>query len=88
MSGKVLQLSPRTSTGFTSSRTAVHDSRSARPTSSLDIGFLPSWFESDSASDKGRRRTNWGAISGLALSIVFSGGVWAGVLWMVARFWR
>jgi hypothetical protein len=88
MSGKVLQLSPQISTRFTSSRTALQDSRSAQPVASLDMGFLPSWFESDSASDKGRRRINWGAISGLAISIVVSGGVWAGVLWMVSRFWK
>jgi hypothetical protein len=88
MSGKVLQLSPQTSTRLTRSRTTVHDSRSAQSVASLDLGFLPSWFESDSASHKGRRRINWGAISGIAISIVVSGGVWAGVLWMVARFWR
>ena len=88
MGGKVLQLSPQTSTRLTRSRTTVHDSRSAQSVASLDLGFLPSWFESDSASHKGRRRINWGAISGLAISIVVSGGVWAGVLWMVSRLLR
>jgi hypothetical protein len=88
MSGKVLQLSPRASTRFIRNRTAVPDSRSAHSVSSLDMGFLPSWFESDSESDQVSRRTNWGAISGLALSVVISGSVWAGVVWMVARFWK
>jgi len=86
MSGKVLQLSPRASTRFTRNRTAAQDSRSAPSATSLDMGFLPSWFEPE--SDQVSRRTNWGAISGLALSVVISGSVWAGVVWMVSRFWK
>ncbi len=88
MSGKVLQLSPQASTRFTSSRTALQNSQSAELAASRDMGFLPSWFKADSPSAKGRRRINWGAISGLAISVVVSGGVWAGVLWTVSRFWR
>jgi len=87
MSGKVLQLSPQTSTRFTSSRTAVQDSRRAQSARSLDMGFLPSWFEAESEYDEGRG-INWGSITGLALSVVVSGSVWAGVVWIVLRLWK
>jgi len=86
MSGKVLQLSPQTSTRFTSSRTTVQDPRSAQSARALDMGFLPSWFESD--PHKGSPGINWGPISGLALSVVVSGSVWAGVAWIVVRLWK
>lgn len=48
-------------------------------------GFLSSWLGDDNDSDQRRRRINWGAIAGLALSFVISGGFWAGVGLLVAR---
>jgi hypothetical protein len=65
--------------------------RSARALDvTLDIGFLPSWFafDSDSEFEARGRRINWGAISGMALSIGFSTAFWAGLAWMIARVWR
>ena len=87
MSYKVLQLSPQASTQFASSRKTKQGSWSAP---SLDVGFVDSWFERDSDLDgsSARRQINWGAISGLALSIVASVSFWAGVAWMVGRAWR
>jgi hypothetical protein len=54
------------------------------------MGFLPSWFEYDPELDEGNAdaRTNWGAISGLALSIAFSATFWVGVAWVVGRVWK
>ena len=58
---------------------------------SLDMGFVRSWFESDSdpaensAESSSGRKVNWGAISGMALSVAFSLVCWAGVIWIVER---
>ena len=87
MSGKVWQLSPQTGTRVTAKSVAV-DSWSTSSSSTLDMGFLRSWFESDTDCDESHRGTNWGAISGLALSVAISASFWAGVIWMVARVWR
>jgi len=89
MSGKVLQLSPQSSTGIARTRIALHDSQSAPSPTSPDKGFLPTWFQSESRSGSHRSGgINWGAIAGLVLSVVISGSVWAGVAWMVMRVWR
>jgi hypothetical protein len=90
MSYRVLQLSPLSSTRTTHRRIAVQESWSVRSEPSLDTGFLRSWFECDPDFDQGNAydRINWGAISGLALSIAVSASFWAGVVWIVARAWR
>lgn len=87
MSGKVLQLSPHTSTRIARIGIAHPDSRGAHSAVSSDMGFLPTWFQSESRSHRSGR-INWGAIGGLALCVVISGSVWAGVVWMVSRAWR
>jgi hypothetical protein len=48
-------------------------------------GFLSSWLGDDNDSGERRRRMNWGAIAGLALSFAISSGFWAGVGLLVAR---
>jgi hypothetical protein len=90
MSYRVLQLSPQSSTRTRRRRINVLESWKAPSTNVLDIGFLGSWFEPDSKLDEHREdiRTNWGAISGLALAVVFSAGFWAGVGWFVGRVWK
>jgi hypothetical protein len=56
---------------------------------SLDMGFLPAWFQSDpDPGDSSTRPVNWGAISGMALSVTFSVICWAGAAWVVTRVWR
>jgi len=100
MSSKILQLSPQASTR-TRRKIAVQESWSAAPARpldisldlpldlSLDIGFLRAWFETE--SDTGQSSPddmNWGAISGMALSLAFSVICWAGVAWMITRVWR
>jgi hypothetical protein len=94
MSYRVLQLSPLSSTRTTRRRIAVPESWSVRSAPALDLsldtGFLRSWLEYDPDLDQGNAydRTNWGAISGLALSVAVSASFWAGVVWIVARVWR
>jgi hypothetical protein len=94
MSYRVLQLSPQASTRVTRRRIAVQDSWGARSAPSLDLSldteFLRSWFECDPDFDQGNAydRTNFGVISGLALSVAVSASFWAGVGWIVARVWR
>lgn len=57
---------------------------------SPEIGFLQAWFEDDSRSNGSgeKHKTNWGAISGLALSVVISGSCWAGLGLLIARLVR
>ena len=49
-------------------------------------GFLQSFIENDDSEEP--KRTNWGAISGLALSVVVSAGCWAGIALLIQRVWR
>jgi hypothetical protein len=86
MSYKVLQLSPQASTRFTRRRIVFENGMNRN---SVDAGFLESWFDSDfDLADGDALRTNWGAISGLALAIAVSASFWAGMVWIVARVWR
>jgi len=47
--------------------------------------FLSSWLGDDNDPGQQRDGVNWGAIAGLAISFVISGGFWAGVGVLVAR---
>ena len=55
---------------------------------SPEISFFQSWFEDDSSPDGRNQGINWGAISGLALSVVVSASFWAGLGVLIARFVR
>jgi len=52
-----------------------------------DNGFLSSWLEDESQPDgiNARRRMNWGAITGLAISLAISATFWAGLGVLVSR---
>ena len=50
-----------------------------------ETGFLNSWLGDDNDSDPQRQGVNWGAIAGLAIAFMISGGFWAGVGVLVAR---
>jgi hypothetical protein len=50
--------------------------------------FLSSWLGDNHDSDQPRRRLNWGALAGMAISFVISGGFWAGVGLTIARSLR
>ena len=85
MSFKVLQLSPHAA----STRAVRFNVVPERWTSGYpgESSFLRSWVEDDSdfAGAVAQHRTNWGAISGLALSFAISGGFWAGLALLVTR---
>jgi hypothetical protein len=89
MSFRISQLFPPASTRFNRRRVVVQQHWTTPSTSSLEAGFLQTWFESDGdLGDSATDSTNWGAIYGLALSVAVSASFWAGVAWMVARVWR
>jgi hypothetical protein len=48
--------------------------------------LLPSWREDEADLDKDGERNS--AMSGLALSVAFSGSFWAAVVLIVMRLWR
>lgn len=85
MSFKLLQFSPQESTRAVRMK-MVPERWTEGYEYSRGVRFLPAWLENDSDSLAGtRRRINWGAISGLALSLVISGSFWAGVGFLIAR---
>ena len=55
---------------------------------SPEITFFQSWFEDDSRPDGRKDKINWGAVSGLALSVVVSASFWAGVGVLISRLVR
>ena len=53
-----------------------------------DSGFLSSWLDDWNEGEGGSRRINWGAISGLALSVAISAAFWTGVALFIERLVR
>ena len=83
------QLSPQTSTRGIHLRTEVQSPWASPLGSSPDAQFLLSWLEHDELDQRiARGRINWGAISGLALTVGVSAISWAGFGWMVSHIWR
>jgi hypothetical protein len=81
MSFRLLNFPPQTST-----RTMRDPMRWMGLDSGLGSGgFLSSWLDDDNDSDLSRRHVSWGAIAGLALSLVITSGFWAGLETLVAR---
>jgi hypothetical protein len=84
LSSKILQLSPRSSTRIPRRKIAAQPSWGAAPASSLDMsldlsldmGFLRSWFESDSDLNDNSARPQFSLVC------------WAGVIWIVGRVGR
>jgi hypothetical protein len=56
------------------------------PSPYADLGFFRLWFEDDERTVT--NCVNWGAISGLALSLVVSSACWAGLALIVERVWK
>ena len=83
MSFKLLQFSPETSTRAVRMR-MIPERWTEGYEYSRGVRFLPAWME-DEGGVSGKRHVNWGAISGLALSLVISGSFWAGVGLIIAR---
>ena len=85
MSSKLLQFSPQASTRVLRLR-AIPERWSGSFPSSTDVAALDSWSEYE-VSDP-RKRLNWGAISGLALSVTFSAAFWIGLAVLIERVWK
>jgi len=85
MRSKVLQMPHPSSTGFV--RMRLLKSWSSPSPDALEMGFLHDWFEADpEVYDLGGvAHVNWGAISGLALSVAISASFWAVIVWVAAR---
>ena len=81
VSFKLVQFPPQTST-----RTMRVPMRWVGLDGSMgETGFLSSWLGDDSDPDQQCQRVNWGAIVGLAIAFVISGGFWAGVGVLLVR---
>lgn len=87
MSFKLLQFSPEAST-----RVRMHTVPERWTTSyeySRGVNLTHIWADDHGSMwDEEKRRPNWGAISGLALSIAIGGGFWLGLGMLVARALR
>jgi hypothetical protein len=89
MSNTVSKLFSQAGTGSTRLASACLPWRA--PAGSLrDIHFLRTWIELDSQkSPTGSGKSiNWSKVFGLTLVLGVSGGFWAGVGLLVARFWK
>jgi hypothetical protein len=82
-----LQLSPQSSTH---DALPLHDWRSALPANWEDARFFRSWLVCDTRVRPGLElpRINWYKVLGLTLATAVSGGVWAGIVLMIAHFWK
>jgi len=88
VSFKLLQFPPQPSTRVIR-MTAVPAHWVASEGYTVDGGFLHSWLEDEDAySGRPPRKLNWGAISGLVLSLGISGAFWMGVGSLIAHFVR
>ena len=84
VSFKLLQFPPQPSTRAVR-MTAVPARWVAPEGCMVDAGFLHSWLEDEDAnSGLSPRKLNWGAISGLVISLSISGAFWIGVGSLIA----
>jgi hypothetical protein len=84
MSFKLLQFSPQTSTR-TIRIQAMPDRWTNGYTHPCDMGLGGSWRGDFESSERGKSGMNWGAISGLAISLAVSCGFWAGMGYLISR---
>jgi len=84
MSFKLLQFSPEMSTRTVRIR-AVPDYWRSGYHHPLDVGLGGSWRSDFERPERKKSGMNWGAISGLAVSLVVSGGFWAGMGYIISR---
>ncbi len=82
---KLLPFSPRTGNRVLRMR-AIPEQWSGSQLYSPEVAFLRVWLEPEERNPE--RRTNWGAISGLALSAVISAGFWTGIAILIGRIVR
>ena len=85
MNIRMLQFSPQASTR-TIRMTVIPEPWSAPSKYSSDLSFLTAWFKSEDAMLD--RSINWGAVSGLAISVALSAAFWTGLAIIVERAWK
>lgn len=85
MSFRLMQFPPQ-SIGRVIRMKAIREPWSGPSMYSPGAGFLQSFIEDD--ENVAPKRTNWGAISGLALSVIVSAGFWTGLAVLIQRVWR
>ncbi len=85
MSFKLLQFSPQESTRVIRMQ-AIPEQWSGPAACSSEIGFLKLFVEDEQTIVE--KRINWGAISGLALSLAVSAGFWMLVGVTVEKAWK
>ena len=85
MSFKLLQFSPEASTRVRMRTVPERWTRSYEY--SRGTTFLPVWMDvdPDPSWDGGKRHLNWGAVSGLAISMAIGSGFWVGLGLLVAK---
>ena len=88
MSFKLLQFPPQPSTRVLR-MSAVPARWIAHEGCMANGGFLHSWLEDDDAkNERSHRGLNWGAVSGLVISLTISGAFWVGIGSLIAHFAR
>jgi hypothetical protein len=85
VSFKLLQFSPQESTRVIRMQ-AIPEQWSGPAACSSEIGFLKLFVEDEQTIVE--KRINWGAISGLALSLAVSAGFWMLVGVTVEKAWK
>ena len=85
MSFRLMQFPPQSSTRVIR-MLAIREPWSESAMYSAKAGLWQSWIHNDEADRQDR--TKWGAISGLALSLVVSAGFWTGLAVLVGRILR
>ena len=78
---KLLPFSPRTSNRVLRMR-AIPGAWLGSQFATHQPDFVDVWLEPDEAI---QQQINWGAISGLALALLVSGGFWAGLALLIQR---
>lgn len=88
MSFKLLQFSPEASTRVRMRTVPKHWTSGYEYSRGANV--LPTWMDADHDSiwDEEKRRINWGAISGLVLSLAIGCSFWIGLGMLVAKALR
>ena len=88
MSFKLLQFSPEASTRVR--MRAVPERWTTTYEYSRSANFMPIWADDNPGSiwDGEKRRLNWGALTGLALSLMIGSGFWIGLGLLVVKALR
>ena len=85
MSSNFLQFSPQVSTRVIRIQ-PIPERWMGESANSSEFGFIQLWIQGEPGI--AGARINWGAISGLAISLAVSAVFWMGVAGLVERIWK